>query len=568
MGNLNLLYEILIILITFIASAILAIGCLRRADVTEILEASLGLSLSLNVLTGYALMTLHLSFSPEHILLGVSLFFLGALTILVVRSRSQPISIEFRRSELVVVSLIWASVFILGMLPSLPSLLPVGIQVDGAGHYDLTNQFVNAIQNRRAFLNTYPSGLHIDLALVTLALGPSFPLAKTIYPFMAMLNALISGTIYLIAFRFYSNRISAILTSFLISTALPTFVQLALQDSWAQVLGFLLLLTIVWMIVVLVQEKRVEMLIPIAILQLALISTYTMFSIIPFVLLLLASKKIQMRPSILGVFVGVWLVYFFTFAFPRINGGEVMALQEAACCGWFNPTAFFSNYGFGGLIALALIGCFSRNKFRKTGETHVIAWGFLALSVSQTLLFVAGFLFLGVALYYVYKNVAYLVIYPLSIFSAFGLDHLLRLVVRPRVTKTRKALAALILLSILLAVSYQATANTIAFHQFPLGLTPDQYAVAVWSRQNLPAGDITFIGNSPTTLWFADISNHGLKNGGVDWWVKPALNFTLWNETAGRGEVVVILDRSLVPSRIDGFRELYHSGDVLVLEKI
>jgi hypothetical protein len=554
-----------ILLTALLASLTIVMTTLRRVTLMELVGLTIGLLFSINTLLGYALIIPQIPFAPGSFFLGIGILFAAGLWGVIIRQRNrETVKLLPDMVDVITFLAICSLVFWLGLLPSLPSYLPVGIQVDGPAHYSMSYSFVRAFQNSDPIEPQYPSGLHINLALFSLALNQ--PLAKLIYPFVASVTGLTAGVVYASSSQLTSSKSSAILAAFLIGTAQPVFVQMALQDSWAQLFGFFLLCVCFWLLALYFRDNRPAILIPLAIVELALIASYTTFSVIPFALFLLVSyharRKVHSNPFHIIAFAGAWIVFFVLFSAPRLYYGISSLTSQGAT---IHSDALYLDW-FG--VSLIVLGAIGAVVDVSSNRSNRIATTFLILSVCQTLIFYAGFLSGTLTIYYVFKNF-YLLVYPLSILSAVGahrLTQLARGLSLPHPHHIRR-LSLGVLMVILIAGTAQAWVNIDGMRNYPLGMTLDQYQVAVWSTTNLPRGPVTIVGDPPASFWFAEVSGHSMKNGAFGWWNRGAIDFALWNQTAPPRELVVVLDSSLVSSTA-GFRILYRSGKASVLQKL
>lgn len=168
---------------------------------------------------------------------------------------------------------------------------------------------------------------------------------------------------------------------------------------------------------------------------------------------------------------------------------------------------------------------------------------FLAVILQIGVMFLGRYLFdFG---YYYYAKNFYLLTYSLSTASALGVEYVIPILQRRPLEVLNKYvisgfLAIIVLLQPMMLGLY-VSAPTGFFNTKPV-LTQEQYDVAMWTKINLPQGELTYVADPPKSLWFYAVSNHPLKTKEKDWWMKPALDINEWLSNAKKDDVIVLLN--------------------------
>ncbi len=179
---------------------------------------------------------------------------------------------------------------------------------------------------------------------------------------------------------------------------------------------------------------------------------------------------------------------------------------------------------------------------------------------------------LGFFWFYPYSKAYYLLTYPAAIFLLIGLkDIVSNLNISPTI-KSSTALKASFLMILLGSVIISGQLVSMGVKMTgnqELAMSPNQYDVALWAKDNFPEGHLAYLGATPQDLWFYVVSGHEPTDPVMV--LGPPLDeyFEKWYITAEVGDVVVLLDINRINNVSTGnFEVLYKRGNAVVLKKI
>jgi nitrogen regulatory protein PII-like uncharacterized protein len=430
--------------------------------------------------------------------------------------------------------------FALYLYPSLPSLFPVGIEVDSATHFNIINHiwgdktlFTDATYH--TFGSGYPFSMHLNISLLSWIwdINPIY----IIYPFICMISAMALMAVYEICASLSKKWYVPLLSSLFVLTSIFPYEALV-RGFWAAEFGILLCLIFVIMLKEYGKISSKSKIILLALLGVNIIMTYTFWTFIlmsTFFLFIIITK--EKRISNIIIFTIMIIIpsgdFYFSYFYLR-------QMHTIALLGLPGGTTQITILTIGPiLLILSIFGILYLIRIRE----KIIMSLFLAC-VLQIAAFIIGKYILGFGYYYYAKNY-YLFIYVLSIAAGIGSEYFSSIVERRVGVSLKKAgvaffLSALFLLQIVNLIYYSNLPFYLSNTQ-PV-MTPEQYDVALWTKENLPEGDLAYVANIPTSYWFYVISGHYLKTKEQEWWIKPALDFDQWLSNAKLGETIVILD--------------------------
>jgi len=209
-------------------------------------------------------------------------------------------------------------------------------------------------------------------------------------------------------------------------------------------------------------------------------------------------------------------------------------------------------------FSIGIIGAFNSIINKK----YNLLTSFFIATFIQTILLGLGVLIFETRVY-LYSKIYYLLFYPTTIFLWIFFKDIsikCKMVHAIKSSAKFKSVLLLLLVSGVLLSNYIMSIGIQSTGHKELVITPDQYDVSIWVKDNLQKGNITCLGGVPETLWFYAISNktaistettHGFSDD-----ILP-LKFTEWKSSAVKGDVVIILDTDKVNVDLDEFEIMY-----------
>jgi len=582
----------LIILITGLTASYLVIqSAYGGQSLVKLLTATFTIFMSLMILFGYYFDRFGMPVFSGY---AVVAFLLVAGILLLKNRRPLRLDVEVDKKFTLGFAFVVLVGFFVYILPSLSSFFPVSRITDSGMHYAIS-KFI-AEHNLLLFngspytlfpeWNQYPFGLHLNVAFVSRLLNLD-PIV-TIYPFIVFISVLTAAVVYgLVVESKIGDQLFELLPAFIaLSFYLPNDM-IRIQGTWAMAFGIFLVLMFVWLLMDYVKNPRIIGLMPLAIIEIAIFFSYIYWVVIPpliFLFILLQSSEMTYKNKcthliafsvVVGVFAlnyaltllqfGKLVLKGYKISFVRFLpfdffGWRIKESAEAACLiNAINSicTLFFT---------ISLIGAIKSALNKK----NKILLSFFAAVLLQTIVLGICVGFFGFRVY-PYSKAYYLLTYPAAIFLFVGLKELTSRLDTIYSLKDSPALkatfVAILVMSVIITGQFVSKGVEMSGNQ-ELAITPDQYDVALWSKNNLPAGNLTYLGATPQDLWFYIISGHTPADPTMVQGPPIDEYFEKWNSTAETGGKVVILDIHRASNvKTEDFDVVYKKGNAIILEK-
>jgi len=278
-----MLLELLIIMIGIFTSY-LFIRCIYPTQtLIKLFLSSTTIFMCLMILIGYVLNFFGLPLISKNTLI----FFLLICIMILIKNKDnlyQKVRIDDRYN---IFSFIF--IFIVGFIsyifPILPSLLPVSRNVDSAAHfamvkYIVENNILMLHNTLGSFIvpNDYPFGFHLNAALISKALNVE-PI-YIIYPLAVFIAVLTVCLIYgIIVESKISNRFFGLVPAFIILAFFLPIYMIRVMGWWSMAFGIFLVISFIWISIDYLENPRISKLIPLIIIEIGVIFSYTFFSI-------------------------------------------------------------------------------------------------------------------------------------------------------------------------------------------------------------------------------------------------------------------------------------------------
>jgi len=486
--------------------------------------------------------------------------------------------------------------FIVYILPALPSLFPVGRITDSAMHYAISkfitehNSLMFSGSQYTLFpeWNQYPFGLHLNVAFVSMVLNVDT--IVVIYPYIVSISVLTAVVVYgIVVESKISGRLFGLFPSFVALSFYLSMDMVRVQATWAMAFGIFLVLMFVWFIMDYIKNPRIMCLLPLALVEITIVFSYPYWAAIPvttFLLVLLWDKDIKlgikdrlMHASIFFLLVGAltidYMILIVTLAKNVMGVGDYkvsfVRFLPFDFFGWRieEPNPFIIdmiNNIMTIFFTLAILMVVKSVIDRK----NKLPLYFFAAALLQALILSMGVFFLDFRVY-PYSKAYYLLTYPAAIFLFIGLKDFvsyLNISTIIKNTTTLKALFLVILVgSVIISGQLMSMGVKMTGNQ-ELAISPDQYDVALWTKNNLPVGPLTYLGATPQDLWFYVVSGHNPTDPIMV--LGPPLDeyFENWYLTAEVGDTAVLLDINRISNvNVESFNVLYKKGNAVVLKK-
>jgi hypothetical protein len=487
--------------------------------------------------------------------------------------------------------LILATGFLVHILPALPSFFPVGRNCDTFQHFAIA-KFITEhnsllIGDKPAYtlfpgLNNYPFGTHLNIAFISrlFNLDP----ITIIYPFAVFFSALTAAMLYgMVVESKAGDKFYGLFPAFVVLAFYLPMYMLRVMGWWPQVFGIFLVVVFVWLLMDYVKNPNISGLLPVILVGIAIMFTYTTWmSIIgvTFLLVLMFMTDISKKNKMIHFFVfslifGVFTAYLFTL------------LEWVKPClgrGWtyirFLPFDFFGirvqeshtlifdtiNNACTLFFAISIFGAIKSFVDKKN---RLLLLFFFA-SLLLTFIPLMNVLVFDVRAQ-VYAKHYYLLSYPAAIFFFTGLKDFISRFNITRSLKDSTAFKAIFIIALIATVVGAGQVMSIGVratgHQ-ELAIAPDQYDAALWCKNNLPASNLTYFAETPQSFWFYVASEHPPSSPELIHGVDISAKFKEWATTAEKGDIVVVLDISKAKINLDNFATVYKKGDAVVLQKI
>lgn len=522
---------------------------------------------------------------------GESLFFLFALILflliagLILLNNRQLLYLDIDKEFCLGFFFLIIIGFISYIFPSFPSFFPLSRNADSAAHFEIVRSIAetNTIQYRSDF---YPTGMHQIMAFIARLLDIN-PI-HVIYPFIVIITVLTGGIIYgfivesKISDKFFGLIPACILLSFFM-TSYMTMV----MGWWAMVFGIYLVLVFIWVLMDYIDKPSIPRILPLILIEIAIIFSYNFWALIPALTLFIIlvtnfkiSKKLRCLHFALFTLISgaLTITSIHTVILSSVNTSNTGPSMSFLPFGFFNwrATPEISPILVNTInIILTIyfsIGIIGGINYIKNKKCDILIAFFIATFL-QT--FALGFasLFLGFDLY-LYAKAYNLLLYPVTIFLwiiikdvSFKWNNLHKI----KDSSEFKLIFMIILSSFVLLSTYTMYIGIKSTGHQILAITPDQYDVASWTKDNLKDGNLTSLAEWPQGLWFTVISKRNFTSVDERYGVENAaimkLKFDKWELNSRNGDTIAILDISKIDKNIEVYDILYRKGNSIILRK-
>jgi len=547
--------------------------------------------LSIITLIGYLLDSIGISLSVG---IFLAIFSIIALIGSLCLKKRGPSNYKIRNNPILTME--FATIFLVGflifMLPSFPSFFPVCAHgADSAAHYGFASyiwEHHSLFAGETSWYSAikYPFGLHLDIATLSWFLGID-PI-KLIYPFLSAITALSAAAIYGIAVESgYIDKTFSMLSGFLVLTSIYTYVSLVFIGWWAMQYTIFLIVMFVWFLTDYIKRPSYPSLAFLILLQTTIIFSYTILAPAPFFVFLLVllfeskeSGNLKIAHLIMFSFIVSLLslnyildlvtklsvVPSFSATLSGIAGGggtiRTFDLTKTGYAMWDVANLAGTSFFLLSLPGLVLSVLERKNR--------LALYFFVATAMLAAMWYIPPALSLTEDYYY-FKTY-HLLMHPAAIFIVFGLQKLLsRLNGLPEFYKRNMRVLNVVFVIFLIVSSF--VVSEAAYYSIQKGgdellvMTPDEFDVATWTKYNMPPGELAYVADCPTVMWFRVVSDHPLDLSIPKEGKYQGSDFDKWYIQAKSGDVIIVLDINQVDLDVKNFDVLYKKGDAYVLKK-
>jgi len=570
-------------------------------SIPKIVCGAFTMYLSLVILIGYYLDYLGFSLRVGKIivpLLAIFLCYIGSNIVL----RRPLFPYESDKTYAIIFFAVLLVGFIEFLLPSLPSFLPLGSNVDAGQAYAITKLIADShslllhghIYSEDCLIwNIYPFGMHLNVAVLSWI--SNIPPIKLIYPFMCLIASISAAAIYgiVVESKITENKYLATIPSFLLLTFVLLNLQMRLGGTWPMIFGLFLIVMFVWFLMDYIKKPSSLSLIPLILIECALILSYTSFAVIPITIFVFALifdvDRRRVKISHLILFSGIVIIltlsylltFYDTFTYLLHTGQtvlfkqpDIMRIRIMPFNWWRSDESIYVNLA-NVIATLFYIVSVPGAVMYFTDKRARVASLFYGVTLLQIFSFLAlGFL-IGLRLTTVNRSF-YILMYPAAIFIFLGIKKYLD------IENASKKFSVIVLACIILLTPVAGYIMSIGcatgLTGREAGITQDEYDTALWVKNNV-AGDVAVITDPGAQLFVVIASERKNITSGYTAYHQSELDDELqkWVAQAKSGDIVVVLDIykvgsviTLYPDNtagIDGntYEILYHKGNCYVL---
>jgi len=573
-------------------------------SIPKIVCGAFTIYLSLVILIGYYLDYFGISLTAGRIilpLLVISICYIGFTFISM--HKHTLLSYEFDKTYTIIFFIILTVAFIYFLLPSLPSFLPLGSNVDAPQAYAITKLIADGhsllwhghiYSEYHPFWNVYPFGFHLNVAVLSWI--SNIPPIKLIYPFMCLIIAMSVAGVYgiIVESKITENKYLATIPSFLLVTFVLLNLQMRLGGPFPRLFGAFLVIMFVWFLIDYVNKPSLLSLIPLILVECAVIHSYTTFSMIPIAIFTFAlifiidQKKIKITHFILFTSIVIilslsYLIIFYNATTYLVQAGivdvikqpDTLRIQIMPFNPWLSDEPIYVNLAnmIATVFFVVSIPGFLMHFTNKKAREIILFYGVTAL---QILTFLALVLIVNMRLMLI-NNTLYVLMYPAAIAIFLGIKKCFNI---ENVSKKFSAIAfiCMILLTFATAPVMSFGCST-GLTGREAGITQNEYDTALWVKNNI--GEDVVVVADPGAQFFFFIASEQ-KNITLIYSSYKHLDkeFKKWKAQAKSGDIVVVLNIYKVGSTInlhqnntvsiDGsaYEILYHKGVCYVLKYI
>ncbi len=589
-----MLIELAILVFGLLASYLFLRLVYPDQELTKLIVSTITIFMCFMILSGYYLDRFGL---PLFSVYTLSIFLLLAGIALLKKPHLLRSSIKTDKKFTLGFVFILATGFFVHILPALPSFFPVGRNCDTFTHFAIT-KFI-AEHNSLLFgdtpayslfpgLNNYPFGTHLNIAFFSrlFNLDP----VTVIYPFVVLFSVLTAAMLYgMVVESKAGDKFYGVFPAFVVLAFYLPVYMLRVMGWWPQVFGIFLAVAFIWLLLDYVKKPTIIGLLPLVLIEIAIVFTYihwvTIVGLTLF-LVILFMTDISKKEKVLHLVVFSLIVGAFTISYALIMikwAGMGLGVSKEALH-WtyirFLPFDFFgirvleSHTLFFDIINNActlffIISILGAIKSYIDKKNRLLLFFFFA-SLLQTFLLLIGVLFFDLRAY-PYAKQYYMLSYPAAIFFFTGLKDFISRFNITRSLKNSTAFKAIFIIALIAIVVGAGQVMSIGVkatgHQ-ELVIAPDQYDVALWCKNNLPAGNLTYFAETPQSFLFYVASGHPPSSPELIHGVDISAKFKEWATTAEKGDIVVVLNKDKI-GLIDEseYDIIYERGNAVVLSK-
>lgn len=453
--------------------------------------------------------------------------------------------------------------FIYYVYPSLPSFFPLGNTEDPSRHLLLAQyiQETGSLPHASVYYFTsivavYPFGMHLNAAFLSSALG--IGLITFIHTFLAFIAALSAAAVYGIAAESAPrSKVLALFSGFFVITSTYSLYQLSLLGSWGMLFAGFLAVVFVWLLIDYAKAPKAETLMPLILLQTAIILTYPHWALVTLITLILIQifdvREVP-RTRVMHTVYFVLACTLLSAAFWTEKIGLVGGRVTESGPYFANPASLFGVV----FIALSLLGILKSASLKNRAPLFFL----ISVCIQPILLFLYSLL-AGISIQaYWYHKTYYFIVYPLAFFAFLGLEKLvghLRKMYRAQTEENLKTFFLVLLICSVGVPAYMQIDKAEENRPESLAITPAEYSVATWARYNVsPEENITYIIN-------AEVGVSSLEYIALH----PGQRATLLSLLDIQyGDVLLVQDMNNMPAtRLNEFDVLYQVENVAVLRK-
>jgi hypothetical protein len=513
-----------------------------------------------------------------------------------------PVHFEFDKTYTVIFFIISIVSCIYFLLPSIPSFLPLGSNVDAPQAYAITKLIADnhallfhhdlVWLEYQPFWRVYPSGLHINVAVISWI--SNIPPIKLIYPFMCLIIALSVAGVYgiVVESKITENKYLATIPSFLLITLVLLNLQMRLGGPFPRLFGAFLVIMFVWFLMDYVKNPSLLSLIPLTLVECAVIYSYTTFSIIPVAIFTFAlifatdQKKIRLSHFLLFTSIVIilclsYLVFFYNTTTYLTHVGDMVVIKQTDTRGiqimpfnqWLSDESIYvnlANMAATMFFVLSIPGFITHFTDKKAREI-ILFYGVTAL---QILAFLALVLLINLRLMPI-NNTIYVMMYPAAIAIFLGIKKCCNI---DGVSKKFSAIAfvCMILLTFATAPVMSFGCST-GLTGREVGITPEEYDTALWVKTNI-GEDVAVVADPGAQFFFFAASEQKNITFVYSSYENLDEEFKKWQAQAKSDDLVVVLNIYKMGSEItlrqnetvsiDGtvYEMLYHKDVCYVLK--
>jgi len=595
-----MLIELAILVFGLLASYLFIRLVYPDQEMIKLIVSTITIFMCFMVLFGYYLGRFGLPLFSVHLLI---IFLLISVLLITWISLKNPhllrsiISIKADKKYSLGFIFILAVGFLVHILPSLPSFFPVGRNCDTFAHFAVTKFITehnsllfgdNPVYALNPHLNNYPFGMHLNIAFFSRLFNID-PIT-VIYPFVVFFSVLTAAMLYgMVVESKAGDKFYGIFPAFVVLAFYLPMYMLRVMGWWPQIFGIFLAVMFVWLLMDYIKKPNIIGILPLALVEIAIVFTYIHWVTIAGLTLLLAltfMTDISKKNKLIHLFTFVLITSIFTASYALIMikwAGMGLGVSSEAYH-WtyirFLPFDFFGirvpeshtfffdaiNSACTLLFTISILGAIKSY----IGKKNSLLLFFFFASLLQTFLLLIGVLFFDLRAY-PYAKQYYMLSYPAAIFFFIGLmDFVSRFNITHSLKDSTafKAIFIIALIAIVVAAGQVMSIGVKATGHQELAIAPDQYDVALWCKNNLPAGNLTYFAEMPQSLWFYVASEHPPSSSELIHGVDISAKFNEWATTAENGDIVVVLNKDKI-GLIDKskYEILYERGNAAVLSK-